>query len=119
MWMLEADLENPVLAAEGFFDVYLDGGNVVYRRETCDAADVEAKFYLHIVPQDVADLPADLWEAGFDNRDFWFADRGVIAGGRCLALAGLPDYPVKRVRTGQHIAGQGELWRADFAAGGR
>ena len=119
MRMLEAGLENPALAAEGFFDVYLDGNNVVYRRETCVAADAGAKFYLHIVPQDVADLPADSREAGFANRDFWFADRGVIAGGRCLATAGLPDYPVKRIRTGQHIAGRGELWRADFAAAGR
>ena len=118
MRMLEADLENPALAAEGFFDVYLDGNNVVYRRETCVPADTGAKFYLHIVPQNLADLPADSREVGFANRDFWFADRGVTSGGKCLATVALPDYPVKRIRTGQHIAGSGELWRADFAAGG-
>ena len=118
MRMLESGVENSALASGGFFDVYIDGDKLVYRREPCAAADVGAKFYLHIVPQDVADLPSDSREAGFDNRDFWFADRGVIAGGLCLATAGLPDYPVKRIRTGQHIAGRGELWRADFLAGG-
>ena len=117
MRKLEAGLENPVPAASGFFDVYLDGNIVIYRREPCDAADTAAKFYLHLIPQDIANLPADLRETGFANRDFWFADRGVIAGGKCLATAPLPDYDIARIRTGQHLPGQGQLWQADFRPG--
>ena len=114
---IEADLENPALVASGFFDVYIDGDNVVYRREPCDAADTDAKFYLHIIPQDVMELPADSREAGFANRDFWFADRGVISGDKCLATASLPDYDIDRIRTGQHLPGQGNLWQTDFRPG--
>ena len=115
---MEAGLENPTLAANGFFDVYIDAGNVVYRREPCDAEDADAKFYLHIIPQDIADLPSDSRAAEFANQDFWFADQGVISGGKCLAMAALPDYPVSRIRTGQWLPAEGrQLWQADFPAG--
>ena len=117
MRMLEASMEKPSLASSGYFDVYMDCNNIVYRRETCAAADTAAKFYLHLIPQDTADLPADSRKIGFANRDFGFAGRGVIAGGKCLATAPLPDYPIARIRTGQHTPGQGQLWQADFPAG--
>ena len=106
-------------AARAEWNVYIgDANRLVYLKESCAAADAAARFYLHIIPQDVADLPAERREMGFENRDFRFADWGAMLDGRCAAVVGLPDYPVKRIRTGQHIAGQGELWRADFLAGG-
>ena len=40
-----------------------------------------------------------------------------MLAGQCAATAPLPDYPIARIRTGQHILGRGELWRADFPAG--
>ena len=105
-------------AAGSEWKVYIGGANrLVYLKESCAAADAAAKFYLHIIPQNVADLPAERREIGFENRDFRFADRGAMLAGQCAATAGLPDYPVARVRTGQHIAGRGELWRAEFPAG--
>ena len=105
-------------AAQSEWKVYIgDANRLVYLKESCAAADAAAKFYLHIIPQDVADLPAERQEMGFENRDFRFGDRGAMLEGRCAATAGLPDYPIARVRTGQHIAGRGELWRAEFPAG--
>ena len=105
-------------AARSEWDVYIgDGNRLVYLKESCAAANTDAKFYLHIIPQDIADLPADRREIGFENRDFRFADRGAMLEGRCAATAALPDYPVARIRTGQHIAGQGQLWQADFQPG--
>ena len=56
-------------------------------------------------------------ERGFDNRDFFFTERGVITGGRCVAIAPLPDYAVGRVRTGQFVAGEGQLWAVEFSGG--
>ena len=106
-------------AARAEWDVYIGDANLlVYLKESCAAADAAARFYLHIIPQDVADLSENRREIGFENRDFRFADRGAMLEGRCAAVVGLPDYPIARIRTGQHIAGQGELWRADFLAGG-
>ena len=111
---MEASLANPALAAGGFFDIYLDGDNVVYRRETCAAADTNARFFLHATPLLNDDLSEGRRPAGFDNLDFSFEQRGVISGGKCLAIAPLPDYPVKRIRTGQYIIGGGEIWRAEI-----
>ena len=106
----------PVAAGAGF-DIYLDGAMLVYRRETCDASDTAARFYLHLFPADTADLPADRREHGFVNRGFDFAEYGAMRDGKCLAAAPLSDYPIARIRTGQHIPGQGNLWQADFRPG--
>ena len=107
-----------------------DGKELRYVREVCVWEDAAPPFFLHLIPQDLADLPPDRRESGFDNRDFSFAE----AGGRferwqCAAQIRLPDYPIEEMRTGQHIPGQGDLWsvrliaapdfdqlRADYAA---
>ena len=101
-------------AGRGVFDVYLGDAAVVYFKEPCDVGDVGARFFLHLVPEDGGDLPPERQEQGFDNRDFFFTERGVITGGRCVAIAPLPDYPVGRVRTGQFTAGDGQLWAVEF-----
>ena len=38
--------------------VYRTGRTLIYRKEPCAPADVQAKFILHVVPTDPADLPA-------------------------------------------------------------
>ena len=101
-------------AAGGGFDIYWDGGMLVYRRETCAAADVAAWFYLHLFPADAAALPPDRQAHGFVNRGFSFAEYGAIRGGKCLAAVPLPDYDLARIRTGQHSPEAGQLWQADF-----
>ena len=118
MGEIEASLEpSPPAAAAGFFELHLVDGELIYRREPCAAADTLARFYLHIFPADAKDLPADRREHGFVNQGFGFAEYGALRDGKCLAAAPLPDYPIARIRTGQHIPGQGELWRADFRPG--
>ena len=114
MRRIESSLENPAPAASGFFDLYLDGNELIYRRAPCAPADAAARFFLHLIPVDGNDLPESRQQSGFDNLDFDFAGRGAISAGKCLASAPLPDYPIARIRTGQHIAGQGQLWQADF-----
>ena len=104
------------IAAGGGFDIYQDGGMLVYRREPCDASDVAARFYLHLFPADAKDLPAGRREHGFVNRGFSFAEYGIIRGGECLAAAPLPGYGLARIRTGQYTPGAGPLWQADFPA---
>ena len=96
------------------FDLYLQDNRLIYLRETCDAADTMAGFFLHIVPQDVADLPAERQDAGFANRDFAFEQRGGSFDGKCMAVLFLPPYPIKAIRTGQHIPGPGEVWAAEL-----
>ena len=102
-------------AARGVFDLYRQGNRLVYVRESCVAGDTAAAFFLHIIPQDIADLPAERQGAGFANLDFAFAHRGGPFDGKCLATVPLPDYPIAAIRTGQYAAGRGELWAAAVA----
>ena len=104
-------------AADSAFALYLQDNRLIYLRETCAAADTAAGFFLHIIPADVADLPAERRPAGFANLDFAFDRWGGLFDGKCLAAVPLPEYPIKEIRTGQHIPGQGELWAAELVVG--
>ena len=102
-------------AARAAFDLYLQDNRLIYLRESCAAADTAAGFFLHILPAEVADLPAERREAGFANWDFAFDRRGGSFDGKCLAVISLPHYPIKTLRTGQYVSGQGELWAVELA----
>ena len=66
-------------AARSEWNVYIgDANRLVYLKKSCAAADTAAKFYLHIIPQDIADLPAERREMGFENRI-----SGLPTGVRC------------------------------------
>ena len=106
-----ADRQPNIRAA---FDLYIHDNRLIYLRETCNAADPAAGFFLHIIPQEAADLPAERRAAGFANLDFVFERWGGHFDGKCVAAVALPDYPIKEIRTGQHIPGQGELWAAEL-----
>lgn len=125
-------------AARADFDLYLDrdggpeggpggspeggpeGGTLAYLDETCSPQEAEARFFLHVYPESREDLPPDPLDPEsaprpFENRDFDFSNLGLRLEGKCLALAPLPSYPIARIRTGQWVSGEGELWSADFA----
>ncbi len=105
----------PVIRSD--FDIYLRNDTLAYVREACDRADTEASFFLHLVPADVADLPDDRKQHGFDNRDFSFDGRGVILDGKCMVRIPLPEYDIAAVRTGQFVIVDGgfdNLWEVEF-----
>ena len=107
------DYGQPV--AQSDFDVYLRGNRLAYLKEPCAAGDADARFLLHIIPADIADLPADRRESGFANLDFQFADYGADIDGKCVAERELPDYAIERIRTGQNVAAiGGDGWRAEI-----
>ena len=111
---LSAAQEEPL--ARGAFDVYLADGALVYARESCDWSDTDARFFLHLEPERVEDLPEGRREHRFDNLDFRFFGRGGYFDGKCAARVELPRYPIASVRTGQ-FGSAGEIWRAEFAVG--
>ena len=114
---IEAGLGDLQLIESGLFEVYSGGGRVIYRKEPCAEADVAAKFFLHLTPVQHTDLPAHRRQHTFDNLDFHFEQRGASLGRKCLAIVPLPDYAIARIRTGQFVPGEGQLWRAEFAPG--
>ena len=115
---IEAVVADSRPAAAGIFDLYLDGGRVIYYKDACAEADTEARFLLHLFPADAGDLPAYRREYGFGNLDFDFGQYGARRGGKCLAAVPLPGYEIARIRTGQYLAGGEKLWQAEFAPGG-
>ena len=113
--IIAGDYGAPV--AQSRFALYLSGNSLAYIKEPCAADDADAQFFLHIIPDDPADLPADRREAGFANMDFQFADHGAYLGNKCVAERALPGYAIERIRTGQFVSGEGRVWGAEFAAG--
>ena len=101
-------------AVRDYFDLYALGNRLLYLRESCAAADTAAKFFLHIIPENVADLPEEQRADGAAWSEFALIRQGGIFDGKCLATVALPDYPIKEIRTGQYISGQGHLWLAEL-----
>ena len=101
-------------AVRSDFDVYLREDTLLYVKEPCTGADVEAMFFLHLHPVDVNDLPDHRRQYGFDNLNFDFDDQGVIFDGKCLAKVPLPGYGISEIWTGQFVPGQGQVWKEEF-----
>ncbi len=106
-------------AIESGFSVHLVENTLIYVKERCGADDVDAPFYLHVVPADPDDLPGPRGY-GFDDLDFGFAGRGAWFDGACLVEVPLPEYRIAAIRTGQVVAGEGgrlHLWEGEIRPG--
>lgn len=102
---------DPVISSD--WEVYLVGRNLHYVRESCTEENTAPPFFLHVVPSDENDLPADRRQHGFDNLDFEFRDHGFIQDGLCAATTrSLPAYPIISVKTGQ-FTHEGRLWEGE------
>ena len=101
-------------AARSTFDLYRNETALTYYKEQCNQDDTAARFFLHIVPSDQKNLPAHRAASGFNNLDFDFPENGVFLNGKCLAIIPLPNYAITRIRTGQYISGQGQIWHAEI-----
>ena len=108
----------PPAAPAAAFDVILDrddGRNrLLYAKADCTDADYATPIFLHIAPVDLADLPDYSRGNSFENRDFPLDYYGGRPGGDCIAIVPLPAYPIAAIRTGQFVAGQGELWAVEL-----
>ena len=106
-------------AARSDFDIYLRENTVSYLKSPCSAADVQAEFFLHVIPEDPEDLPADRRQYGFGGANFRYgAHHGnttaLALARQCIAEHPLPDYPVARIRTGQFTPAGDQIWMAEF-----
>ena len=106
-------------SARSEFDLWRDGTELLYFREPCSEERVEPRFYLHVYrpAETVSSAETVLREEpgpdDFENRDFDFAEHGLVEDGRCLALVPLPA-EVGRIRTGQW-AGE-DSWSVEIPA---
>ena len=99
------------------WNVYRTERKLIYRKEPCAPADVQAKFVLHVVPADPADLPPHRQQYDSDNLDFYFNQYGERFDDQCIAIAPLPDYAISRIYIGQWMDEEDRtLWEAEFPA---
>ena len=103
--------------ARSDFDIYAYDDALYYLNADCPPPTpnrADRRIFLHIIPDDLADLPADSREFGFENRDFRLDDRAAFFDGKCVARRPLPDYTIDRIRTGQSAEAPDGEWRADI-----
>ena len=110
-------------ADRAYYDVYFDAARsaLTYARAPCSAADLRARFFLHVVPADAGDLPDHRVQYGFDNLDFRLYPDALFDR-KCLATVRLPEYAVDHVRTGQFTrrgtgktSGYDNVWTGSFS----
>ena len=98
--------------------VYRTRRKLIYRKEPCAPADIQAKFVLHLVPTDPMNLPAHRKRYGSENLDFHFDWHGERVADQCIALVPLPAYAISRIHIGQWISSENRtLWEAEFSGG--
>ena len=101
-------------AARSTFDVHLRDGTLTYVKAPCVPTDVEAPFFLHVVP---AQPSASASGHGFENLDFRWRETGVhVFENVCVVERALPDHPVASIATGQFTPGGNGLWRVELSA---
>ena len=70
---------------------------MVYLKSPCSAADVQVEFFLHIVPEDLEDLPADRRQHGFGGANFHYGNTAAFASCRSPGSAsGIRAGPSRR-----------------------
>ena len=90
--------------AQSDFDLYINGTQLSYLRRPCALENTAARFFMHVVPTDAADLPSGRAQYGFDNLDFAFGNSGgSVIDDRCMVTVDLPDYQIASFRTGQYL----------------
>ena len=103
--------------ARAGWNVYRTGRKLIYFKKPCAPTDVQAKFVLHVVPADPADLPVRRQQYDSDNLDFYFHQHGFYLGDQCTIIIPLPAYAIDRIYVGQWIAEEDRtLWEAEFPA---
>ena len=103
------------LIIRSVFDVYMNEDELTYFKEECYDNHTEAPFFLHLIPVNKNDLPKSREQYGFDNLDFNFDWNGQLLDENCIVANILPNYDIAKIRTGQFVRGEGNIWEAEFS----
>ena len=108
--LLRSDREPEIRSS---FDVYVDDGQLVYVKESCNVDDRDLLFFLHVFPVDGKEVVQGSEETGFNSINFGLIEKGGMHDGSCFAAVDLPEYDIASIRTGQ-VAEDMEAWRAYY-----
>ena len=122
-WINDEESVLGKLVSRSVFNIYMDDRFLYYTKDTCSQKAYQARFFLHVIPESLEDLPEHRRQYGFDNYDFDFQTYAVtyngnsfIYDGKCIAVIRTPDYRDARIVTGQFVPGEGRLWESEFSA---
>ena len=111
------------------YDVYINETRLIYLHRSCSMTDIEHRFFLHITPVHVNDLPDHRKQFGFDSFNFNFTDRFIfnepfsddsftfVHNDICIAVRYLPQYDIQQIQTGQFTPETGPIWEGEFTFG--
>ena len=105
----------PALSAD--FDVYLVENRLIYAKEPCAPADLDPRFFAHLEPVELKDLPEPRQQHGFDSLDFNFDQYGNRFGDFCLVALPLPEYAITSIYVGQYVLVEGgfeHIWEGEI-----
>ena len=96
----------------GDWRVYLANDRITYVSPECASRDEQ--FYLHLTPQNTADLSVNSKGRGYNNFVFAFHPTGITrSDGSCLLKRPLPGYDIAALRTGQRTPA-GPIWQGEY-----
>lgn len=104
----------PIIASDDY-SVFLQDRVLTYAYHDAGLCDEsvergqETAFFIHLVPNEVSQLPAGRVAHGFDNLDFAPREVGQIDQEQCLHRVALPDYEIATIRTGVYLRNVTEL----------
>ena len=106
----EAIAGEPIIREE--YAVYMVGRMAVFVKEECQSGDRAGWFGLKVYP-DVAAQPGRVPDLD-DYR--YLSNVGARLGERCLAVIGLPDYPIAHLAAGRYIGpANGIVWEGAYS----
>lgn len=92
---------------------------IIYFYNNCKNKDLNTKFFLHLIPEDVNHLPENRKQYKFDNLDFSWSVHNIETpffgkySNSCLAVINLSKYKIKTINTGQ-FDGANRLWQTSI-----
>ena len=102
------------LVAQSVYNVYLDDRTLIYTKKSCLEDEEGSRFFLHVVPLDLASLPEGRLH---DNLDFYFTRKYAFQIGQtCFAVRELSDsYEIGHLVTGKlNKEHTGHSWIAHY-----
>ena len=107
-------------ASGGGFDIYADGGRIIYIKDDCGEEDARSRFPLFAFPVVQSDLPWNVRNAGleYERLAFDFQNYGARIGGKCVIVRDLPDYAISHIETSRFAPDESRLWSVKIPLAG-
>lgn len=117
----KAEMKSPTMSRYhnekiGYFGTFQLDEKIAFYSTNCDDARLDIGFFVHLHPENVADIPAQRQKHGFDNIGFDFDRNGVKYKNLCYTEMSLPGYAVTKYRVGQYSRATKDLWSTRFAS---